>query len=57
MKKAKCDFDGKMLAGNMRSGTARRLIEEWASQHRPELEANWARMKAGQPLDRIAPLE
>jgi hypothetical protein len=54
---AKFDFDGKILAGSMLSGTARRLIEEWASRHRPELEANWARMKARKPLDRIAPLE
>ena len=54
---AKFDFGGRMLAGNMRSGAARRLIKEWASEHRSELEANWARMKSGQPLDRIAPLE
>ena len=54
---AKFTFDGEMVAGSLRSGTARRLIREWASQHQAELEANWARMKAGQPLEGIAPLE
>ena len=37
--------------------TARRLIEQWAAVHRADLEANWARLKAGQALERIAPLE
>jgi hypothetical protein len=53
----KFDFSGKMIAGNLQSKTALRLIREWAVLHRAELEANWARMKAGQPLDKIAPLE
>jgi uncharacterized protein DUF4160 len=53
----KFDFSGKMIAGNIQSKTALRLIREWALLHRAELEANWARMKAGQPLDKIAPLE
>jgi hypothetical protein len=50
-------FDGKLLAGSLQSRTALRLIEEWATAHRQELEANWARVKAGQPLERIAPLD
>ena len=37
--------------------TAVRLIKEWATAHRPELEANWNRLKAGEPLERIAPLD
>lgn len=53
----KFDFSGKMIAGNVQSKTALRLVREWAVLHRAELEANWARMKAGQPLDKIAPLE
>src|SRR2546425_7959519 len=48
---------GEVLAGAIRSGTARRLIREWAAEHRAELETNWARMKAGQALERIRPLE
>jgi hypothetical protein len=51
------DFDGEILAGELRSGTARRLIGDWARQHRDELEANWRRMKASQPMERIPPLE
>ena len=30
-------FDGKLLAGTIRSRTARRLIEEWARSHRKGL--------------------
>lgn len=51
---AKFDLRGKLIVG---SKTARRLIEQWAAVHRADLEANWARMKAGQTLERIAPLE
>ncbi len=54
---AKFDFSGKMIAGNIRSTTALRLVREWAALHRAELEGNWAKMKVGQPLDKIAPLE
>jgi hypothetical protein len=46
-----------MTAGNIRSRTARRLIRQWASLHRRELETNWRKMKAGRPLERIEPLE
>jgi hypothetical protein len=54
---AKVDFTGKILAGHIQSKTALRLIREWAILHRTELEANWANMKAGKPLDNIPPLE
>ena len=50
-------LSGEVLAGEIRSGTARRLIREWAAEHRGDLEANWARMKAGEALERIRPLE
>jgi hypothetical protein len=53
----KFDFDGNMTVGNITSKTALKLIREWARPHRAELEANWAKMKAGEALDRIAPLE
>lgn len=46
-----------MTIGDIQSKTALRLIREWAMAHREELEANWAKMKDGKPLDRIAPLE
>lgn len=50
-------FDGRLLAGSIVSKTAMRLVAEWASAHRPELEANWERMKIGQTLERIEPLD
>jgi hypothetical protein len=54
---AKFDFAGQLLAGSMSSRTALRLIREWAETHGAELEANWGRMEAGAPLERIEPLE
>ena len=53
----KFDFTGKMTVGNIDSKTARQLIRRWAQLHRTELEANWANMKAGKPLEKIPPLE
>ena len=49
-------FNGKVLVGGL-SPTAQRLIREWTLAHRAELEANWNRLKTGEPLERIAPLE
>jgi hypothetical protein len=54
---AKFNLDGEMIAGNIRSKTARRLIRQWAALHRRELEVNWKNMKAGRHLERIEPLE
>ena len=51
------DFDGNLLVGQMASGVAKRLIRDWAVQHRAQLEANWANMEAGRALERIEPLE
>ena len=50
-------LDGHLLAGVLRSRTTLRLIEEWAALHREELEENWSRVRAGEPLARIAPLD
>ena len=46
-----------MTIGNIQSRTALRLIQEWAVMHQAELQENWEHMKAGQPLNGIAPLE
>ena len=35
----------------------RGFVREWASAHRDELLANWARAQARQPLVKIAPLD
>lgn len=53
---AKFAFDGGLIAGRITSRRAVRRIRDWAQAHRAELEANWAKMKAGQPLEAIAPL-
>lgn len=50
-------FEGEILAGSIRSRTALRLIKEWALAHREELEANWSKARAGESLERIAPLD
>lgn len=50
-------LDGVPLAGEIGSHTARRLIKEWATAHQAELQANWNRLKEGEALERIAPLE
>jgi len=52
----KFDFAGRMIVGDIRSNTAQRLVRKWALQHSSELQANWEKMHAGEPLDRIAPL-
>jgi hypothetical protein len=54
---AKFDFAGEVIAGEISSKTARRLIKEWASKNRAELEGNWKKMKAGRTLERIEPLQ
>ena len=53
----KFDFDGNQTVGNITSKNALDLIRQWAQLHRAALETNWSRINAGQPLDRIPPLE
>jgi len=50
------DFDGELIAGEIRSRRARERIRAWARLHRVELAANWKKMKAGQSLEAIEPL-
>ena len=54
---AKFDLAGNLIIGSIRSKTAVGLIGQWASLHRTELEANWKRIKAGEALERIEPLD
>ena len=53
---AKFDFEGKLIAGSIRSRKARERIQDWAALHRAELDANWEKMKEGRPLETIEPL-
>lgn len=55
--KATFDFDGELLAGNISSRRARRLIRAWASLHRFELVLNWRNVEQGRPLNSIEPLD
>ena len=50
-------LEGDLLAGEIGSRTARRLIKEWATAHQAELQANWNRLREGEALEKIAPLE
>jgi hypothetical protein len=50
------DFAGELIAGEMKSARARRLIAEWAVEHGDELRSNWERGRAGRPLEDIPPL-
>ena len=54
--RAKFDFDGRLVAGEIRASKARDRIRQWAQLHRAQLEVNWEKMKAGQPLESIEPL-
>jgi hypothetical protein len=54
---AMIDFRGRIIEGEIRSSTARKLIRQWAQQHEMELAINWKRAKALKNLENIAPLE
>jgi len=51
------NFDGQHLSGSISSGTARRLVREWARRHKLELMINWTNIEKGRPLNRVRPLE
>jgi len=53
----KFDFDGNQIVGNITSKNALALIRQWAQLNRAALDANWSKIKTGDPLDRIPPLE
>src|ERR1044071_126177 len=55
--KATFTFDGRLRSGNISSGTARKLVRDWARRHRLELMINWKNIEEGRPLNRIKPLE
>jgi hypothetical protein len=44
-----------VLAGSL-PDRGLRLVREWATLHRAELEADWQHARAGEPLERISPL-
>lgn len=52
---ASVDLDGRLIAGSL-PRRALRLVAEWASLHRAELEANWDRASRHESLETIDPL-
>ncbi len=55
--KAKIDFRGNVLMGDLRSRTALKLVREWLDLHGPALERDWQLAMEGRPLEKVAPLE
>ena len=55
--RATFDFDGNLILGQIRSKNARKLIQEWAVQHKTELMLNWESIEQGLPIERIEPLD
>ena len=56
-KKAKIDFYGNVLQGDLGSRTALKLAREWIDLHVEELQKDWDLARAGKPLGKINPLE
>jgi len=54
--KAVFDFRGNILAGDISSRTAVRLIREWIDLHQFELVQNWNNMQQGTGFEKIPPL-
>ena len=48
--------NGEILDGNL-GRRALRLVREWRALHRPELQDEWRRARAREPLNKIEPLE
>ena len=55
--KAKIDFRGNVLRGDLGSRTALKLVREWIDLHFAELETDWDLARSGEPLQRIDPLD
>lgn len=50
------DFNGVVLDGEL-PRRACTFVQEWIDIHKVELEENWSRARAGEPLNPIDPLE
>ena len=55
-RRALFDFHGNILAGELRSRTATRLVREWIDLHKKALENNWEAAQMGEALRDIPPL-
>ena len=53
----KLDLKGNILAGDIESRTALRLVREWIDLNRDELAEDWNLASNGEELKKIKPLE
>ena len=56
-KRAKVDFRGNILIGDLGSKTALRLVREWIDLHQAELLEDWELARANKEIKKITPLE
>ena len=56
-KKAKIDFRGNILIGDLGSRTALKLVREWIDLHQAELMEDWNLASANKEIKKITPLE
>lgn len=49
-------FDGQIIEGEIPK-RAVKFVQEWITYHHTELEQNWEKARAGEPLDYITPLD
>jgi hypothetical protein len=56
-KRAKIDFNGNVIVGDLGSRTALKLVRDWVDLHRAELVADWEMARASKEVKSIAPLE
>jgi len=49
-------FSGNVIEGSL-PRRASKLVQDWIELHASELDENWRRARAGEPLDMIEPLE
>ena len=54
--KAKIDFKGNIIRGDLGSKTALKLIREWIDLHIDDLQKDWQLAMAGQKIRKIDPL-
>jgi hypothetical protein len=50
------DFRGNIIKGDLRSGTALRLVRDWIDLHVDELNENWELARGEKDIKQIAPL-
>lgn len=50
------NFQGGIIEGEL-PNRAEKIVREWISYHKEELQENWNRARSGEPLNYIAPLE